>query len=56
VVEDVGVASAEAARASDEVSKLEGHLVMKPRVLRLALFARRTLSGWSWENESVGLM
>jgi hypothetical protein len=27
VVEDVGVASAEAARASDEVSKLEGHLV-----------------------------
>jgi hypothetical protein len=26
VVEDVGVASAEAARASDEVSKLEGHL------------------------------
>jgi hypothetical protein len=29
---------------------------MKPRVLRLAVFARRTLSGWSWENESVGLM
>jgi hypothetical protein len=54
VVEDVDVASAEAARVSDEVSKLEGISFMKPRVLGFAVLASRTLSGSSSENVSVG--